>query len=342
MLPAYRLPRDAAGRGRDWHGEVKMQRRYITVDVFTDRAFGGNQLAVVLDGGGLSTAQMQAIATEFNYSETTFVLPPRDKANDAEVRIFTPVLEIAFAGHPNVGTAFVLATMAKEPKPRLLFEEKAGLVPVDIVREQGRVIRTELTAPQPLARLAQLSATEAASCISLSADDVKTDNHAPQIVTVGNAFLVMELHSREALKRARPDAAAYGQVLPRDGARSVWFYTRDVPAAEAPCERQARMFMRGASGLTEDPATGSATVAAAALFADLDPMRDGELKLTVGQGFDMGRPSILQTRVRKQDGKIVSAHVGGSCVQMMEGTFKLAGEGSSQGAPHAPGIVPSS
>jgi trans-2,3-dihydro-3-hydroxyanthranilate isomerase len=116
-------------------------------------------------------------------------------------------------------------------------------------------------------------------------------------------------------------------MLPRDGAFSVYFYTRDVPAAEAPCERQARMFFPGASGLIEDPATGSATVAAAALFADLDPTRDGELKLTVGQGFDMGRPSLLLTRVRKQGGKIVSAHVGGSCVQMMEGTFRLAGEG---------------
>ncbi|MFN5718898.1 MAG: PhzF family phenazine biosynthesis protein, partial [Bradyrhizobium sp.] len=104
-----------------------MQRRYITVDVFTDRAFGGNPLAVVLDAEGLSTAQMQAIATEFNYSETTFVLPPQDKANDANVRIFTPVRELPFAGHPNVGTAFVLAQLAKEPKPRLVFEEKAGL-----------------------------------------------------------------------------------------------------------------------------------------------------------------------------------------------------------------------
>lgn len=304
-----------------------MQRRYITVDVFTDRAFGGNQLAVVLDAGGLSATQMQSIATEFNYSETTFVLPPRDKANDAEVRIFTPVREIPFAGHPNVGTAFVLATIAKEPKPRLLFEEKAGLVPVDIVREQGRVISTELTAPQPLSRFSQLSAADAASCISLDAEDIRVDHHAPQIVGVGTPFLVIELHSRDALKRARPDAAAFGRLLPRDGAFSAWFYTRDVPAAEAPCERQARMFMRGASGLVEDPATGSATVAAAALFADLDPMRDGEVKLTVGQGFDMGRPSLLLTRVRKQDGKIISAHVGGSCVQMMEGTFRLAGEG---------------
>jgi trans-2,3-dihydro-3-hydroxyanthranilate isomerase len=108
-----------------------MQRRYITVDVFTDRAFGGNPLAVVLDAGGLSTAQMQAIASEFNYSETTFVLPPRDPAHDAQVRIFTVRSEIPFAGHPNVGTAFVLATRAAKPPSRLRFEEKAGVVPVE-------------------------------------------------------------------------------------------------------------------------------------------------------------------------------------------------------------------
>src|SRR5215831_199653 len=110
-----------------------MQRRYVTVDVFTDRAFGGNQLGVVLDAGGLSTAQMQAIATEFNYSETTFVLPPAEPGNDAQVRIFTVRHEIPFAGHPNVGTAFVLATQAAKPPARLRFEEKAGLVPVEIL-----------------------------------------------------------------------------------------------------------------------------------------------------------------------------------------------------------------
>ena len=130
-----------------------MQRRYITVDVFTDRAFGGNPLAVVLDAGGLSTAQMQAIASEFNYSETTFVLPPRDPAHDAQVRIFTVNREIPFAGHPNVGTAFVLATQAAKPPARLLFEEQAGLVAVEILQEQGRVVGAELTAPQPLKQL---------------------------------------------------------------------------------------------------------------------------------------------------------------------------------------------
>src|SRR5580693_2246297 len=134
-----------------------MQRHYITVDVFTDRAFGGNPLAVVLDAGGLSTAQMQAIAIEFNYSETTFVLPPRDAAHDAQVRIFTVTGELPFAGHPNVGTAFVLATQAAKPPVRLTFEEAVGLVAVEILNQGGSVVGAELTAPQPLKRLTAFS-----------------------------------------------------------------------------------------------------------------------------------------------------------------------------------------
>ena len=133
-----------------------MQRRYITVDVFTDRAFGGNPLGVVLDAGGLSTEQMQAVAREFNYSETTFVLPPADPANDAQVRIFTVNRELPFAGHPNVGTAFVLATLAAKPPARLLFEEGAGLVPVEIVTEQGKVVSTEFTAAATEADVASI------------------------------------------------------------------------------------------------------------------------------------------------------------------------------------------
>lgn len=303
-----------------------MRRRYITVDVFTDRAFGGNPLAVVLDAGGLSTAQMQAIALEFNYSETTFVLPPQNPADDAQVRIFTVGYEIPFAGHPNVGTAFVLAALADKPPARLLFEEKAGLVPLEIFTEQGRVAGAELTAPQPLTRLSQISVEQAAACLSLSATEVKTDRHPPQIISVGLPFLTVELASRDALRRARPDAAAFAKTFPCDDSDAVYLYTRDVPADEKSCDLQARMFHPGASGLSEDPATGSATAATAALLADLDPMRDGELKLRIGQGVDMGRPSLLLTRVRKQNGAVASIHVGGSCVQMMEGTFRLAGE----------------
>jgi trans-2,3-dihydro-3-hydroxyanthranilate isomerase len=293
------------------------------VDVFTDRAFSGNPLAVVLDAEGLSTGQMQAIATEFNYSETTFVLPPRDKAHDAEVRIFTVRHEIPFAGHPNVGTAFVLASRAKTPPARLKFEEKAGLVPVEISSANGKVTNAELTAPQPLKRLTQVSPEQVAACLSLPAADIRTDRHQPHIISVGLPFLAVEIASREALRRAKPSADAFARTLPLDGNDAIYFYTRDVPTAEAPCKVQARMLHPGASGLVEDPATGSATAAAAALFADLDGVSDGEQKMTIGQGFDMGRPSILHTRVRKQGGKVVSAHVGGSCVFMMEGTLRV-------------------
>jgi trans-2,3-dihydro-3-hydroxyanthranilate isomerase len=304
-----------------------MQRRYITVDVFTDRAFGGNPLAVVLDAGGLSTAQMQAIATEFNYSETTFVLPPRDSAHDAQVRIFTVRSEIPFAGHPNVGTAFVLATQVAKPPARFLFEEGAGLVPVEILKEDGKVVGAELTAPQPLSKLTSFSAEQAAACLSLSAADIRTDRHPPQIVSVALPFLVVEVTSRQALRRAGPDAAAFARVFPCNGCDALYLYTSDMPPGEMPCDLQARMFFPGSSGLIEDPATGSATVAAAALLADLAGERDGELKLRIGQGVDMGRPSLLLTRVRKANGAVVSAHVGGGCVQMMEGSFGLEGEG---------------
>jgi trans-2,3-dihydro-3-hydroxyanthranilate isomerase len=214
-----------------------------------------------------------------------------------------------------------------KPPERLKFEEGAGLVPVEILRESGKVVGAELTAPQPLSKLTGFGAEQAAACISLSAADIRTDRHPPLIVSVGMPFLVTEVSSRDALRRARPDAAAFARTLPCDGAFAVYFYTSDVPPAEKPCDLQARMFHPGASGLTEDPATGSATVAAAALLADLASQRDGEFKLRIGQGVDMARPSLLLTRVRKANGVVVSSHVGGNCVQMMEGTFRLAGEG---------------
>jgi trans-2,3-dihydro-3-hydroxyanthranilate isomerase len=254
------------------------------------------------------------------------VLPPRDAGNDAHVRIFTATREIPFAGHPNVGTAFVLAARAAKPPARLKFEEGAGLVAVEILQDGGKVVGAELTAPQPFTQMSQVGSEQAAACASLPKTDLRIDRHPPVIVSVGLPFLVAELTSRDALRRARPDAAAFARTFPCDGAFSVYLYTRDVPPEEKPCDLQARMFLRGSSGLTEDPATGSATVATAALLADLAAERDGELKLRIGQGVDIGRPSLLLTRVRKANGAIASAHVGGGCVQMMEGTLALAGE----------------
>jgi trans-2,3-dihydro-3-hydroxyanthranilate isomerase len=304
-----------------------MKRRYVTIDVFTERAFGGNPLAVVLDADGLSASQMQSLAIEFNYSETTFVLPPKHRKHSARVRIFTPSSEIPFAGHPNVGTAFALARLMVEQKERipeqLIFEEEAGLVPVALLQEDGEVIGAELLAPEPFSRRAQVAHERAAACLSLSADDIRTDRHQPQVVSVGLPFLVVELASRDALRRAAPNRAAFAEVLPLDGARSVYAYTRDRGAtpAEANSDILARAF---SPRMTEDPATGSATAAAAALLAELSAPPDGELSLRFMQGVDMGRPGLLAARTRMAAGRAIAVRVGGRCVSVMEGSFLLA------------------
>ncbi|NDH61815.1 MAG: PhzF family phenazine biosynthesis protein [Alphaproteobacteria bacterium] len=243
-----------------------MKRHFTTVDVFTDRPFGGNPLAVVTNAQGLSTEQMQAIAAEFNLAETTFVLPPRDPANTAEVRIFTPKAEMPFAGHPNVGTAFVLARAGESygrpiPGDRLVFEEKAGLVRMELTREAGVVVA---------ARLA-------------------------------------------------PRAEVFARELPRDRVVGIHLY---VQAKEGDIDIQSRMFAPE-HGISEDPATGGANVALIGLLAHLRPEPDLTLHKIIGQGFDMGRPSILVAASEKKAGKVVATYIGGRCVPMMSGIIDL-------------------
>ena len=255
-----------------------MQRRYVTVDVFTSQKFGGNPLAVVLDAEGLDTVAMQAVAREFNYSETTFVLPPTDPANTARIRIFTPLHELPFAGHPNVGTAYVLA-MEGNAAPRLVFEETAGLVPVEILRDGGTVAGAELTAPQTLQRIADMPVAAVAACLSLAPSDIVTAHHQPLTATVGVRFILAEIASRDALRRAKMDVAAASERLPFHDADSIYFYTREGGAG---FDLHARMLW---PRIGEDPATGSATVTVAALLAETGP--DGETALRIEQGRDM-------------------------------------------------------
>ena len=174
-----------------------MKRRYVTADVFTDRMFGGNPLAVVLDTAELSTKDMQSIALEFNYAETTFVFPPRDAAHTASVRIFTPRTEVPFAGHPNVGTAFLLgresAYRAAAAAGRLEFEEAAGLVPVRLMTEHGQIVGAELQAPERLSRRSCVAPQKAADCLSLSTQDLALGLHAPQVVEEALLILPSEL-----------------------------------------------------------------------------------------------------------------------------------------------------
>ncbi|MFC4274130.1 PhzF family phenazine biosynthesis protein [Achromobacter aloeverae] len=299
-----------------------MLRRYVTVDVFTNRIFAGNPVAVVLDAQGLSTRQMQALATEFGYSETTFVLPPADPGHTAQVRIFTPDREIPFAGHPNLGTAYALAddmTARGIPVPDIFtFEEIAGKVPIELWRQDGRVVGAELRAPEPLSCRAQVRAAQAAACLSLKEPDIRIDAHAPRVVSVGLPFLVVQLASRDALARIQPDRAAYSRVLPLDGAHSIYAYALD--GARGAPDVHARMFT---GRMTEDPATGSATGAMACLLARLRGLED--LDLLVAQGDDVRRPSRLHVRARAQDGAW-HAHVGGHCVSALNGTLALDGE----------------
>jgi len=269
---------------------------------------------------------MQAIAVEFNYSETTFILPPNHPDHTAWVRIFTPSSEIPFAGHPNIGTAFALGTLIADRNERIperfVFEEEAGLVPVTLMQENRVVIGAELLAPEPLSRRAQITRESAAACLSLTAEDIRIDEHEPQVLSVGLPFLVVELASRDALRRATPNRSAHDQVLPLDGARSVYAYTRGT--AEQPSEAgpdiHARMFT---PRMTEDPATGSATAATAALLAEISDTPDGELILRFAQGVDMGRSSLLVARVLKRAGTAGSVYVGGRCVKVIQGSLFL-------------------
>lgn len=297
-----------------------MKRRYVVADVFTDTPFLGNPVAVVLDAEDLSTGQMQRIAVEFGYSETTFVLPPDDAAHTARVRIFTPSREIPFAGHPNVGTAYVLATYAAmndTPLPEtLLFEEIAGLVPVRLLKHNGTVTGAELVTPEALSCRSEVSPEKVAACLSLTAEDIRTEVHNPLVASVGLPFLVVELVSRDALRRCVPNLQGFRAVLPLDGAVSVYAYTLDKDAGE-PGDLQARMLT---PRMTEDPATGSATAAVTALLA---LHRDKTtLSLQVSQGVDMGRASTLYSGYDASSGKSV-VRVGGSCVITMEGAFTL-------------------
>jgi len=302
--------------------------RYVTVDVFTDRLFTGNPLAVVTDATGLEPAAMQAIAAEFNYSESTFVLPAADPAHAARVRIFTRQNELPFAGHPNIGTAFVIAREAQRTgaalAPTLLFEEGAGIVPVDVLHDDdGRVVGATLTAPQPLTVGAIIPATVVATCVGLDPSAMRTSTHEAVLTSVGLPFVVAEVAS-DAIAAARPDAAAFADAARRfpleSGRFSIHLYART--SGDKGAEVRARMFSP-LGGTVEDPATGSANGALVGLLASLDPAPDTLLSFNVVQGVEMGRPSVLAVSAEKRRGAVVRVRVGGRCAPVMAGTLTI-------------------
>ena len=302
--------------------------QYITVDVFTDRAFAGNPVAVVTDAQGLTPDQMQAVAAEFNYSESTFVLPPEDAAHTARVRIFTPRNEIPFAGHPNIGTAYAIAWLArrsgKDPGATLAFEEGAGLVAVELLRGVDGLTGATLTAPQPLTLGQQIAPAIVAECVGLAPAEVITSRHEPVFASVGLPFVIAEV-ALDAIGRAKPDAGKFAHAADRFSLGAARFpihlYARTAGGSGEP-DLRARMFAP-LSGIPEDPATGSANAALVALLASIAPGPDATLKFDILQGLEMGRPSLLTVSAEKRGGSIARVRVGGRCVAMMEGTFTV-------------------
>jgi len=282
---------------------------FVTLDVFTDTRFGGNPLAVFTDARGLTDGQMLSLAAEMNLSETTFVLPPADPANTARVRIFNRTAEMPFAGHPTIGTGWVLSQMGRGADLRL--EVPAGIVGVTVT-ENGATI----AAPRPLSLGAELPVDVAAACAGIAPGDILVSNHRPVEATVGVNFIFAEV-TGEALTRAAPDLAAFrraGDGDPDFGDRlSLHLYARDGDRI------RARMFAPN-SGTVEDPATGSANATLAALLLSLSGEASGAWDIV--QGVEMGRPSRLRATARRaEDG--VRATIGGGCVPVLHGEATL-------------------
>ncbi|HXP72642.1 MAG TPA: PhzF family phenazine biosynthesis protein [Stellaceae bacterium] len=286
---------------------------FVTVDVFTDRRFGGNPLAVFSDARGMSEADMQRLAAEFNLSETTFVLPPADPANTARVRIFNRTAEMPFAGHPNVGTGYVLAGEGRDKNGVLRFEELAGLVEINVDRDgAGAPAGATIAAPQPLSLGLELPADAVATCAGLEPSDVLVREHKPVLASVGMPFVFAEV-AGAALTRAAPDLAEFRRTEADwpalKGRLALHLYARDGARI------RARMFAP-LSGTLEDPATGSANATLGALLLSLT--RESSATYEIVQGVEMGRPSLLRVAARRApDG--VRATVGGGCVPVLRG-----------------------
>jgi trans-2,3-dihydro-3-hydroxyanthranilate isomerase len=301
-----------------------MTLTYETVDVFTQTPFGGNPLAVVFGGEALSAERMQAIAVEFGYSETTFVLPPQDPANTARVRIFTPTREVPFAGHPNVGTATVVAwrgsLFGRPVGEAVRFEEGAGLVPIAILSEGGKPVGAQLTTPQLFQRGATVPVADIAACLGLEATAIRTDRHPPVGGTVGLEFILVELADRQALEAARPIRAEFESRLAHLPVYDIHCYVRT--GGDDDVDVRARMFAP-LDNIDEDPATGSANGALLGLLAELDGPAEGTMALRIAQGVEMGRPSLLLGEVDRAGGATTAIRVGGRCVAMMRGELVM-------------------
>jgi trans-2,3-dihydro-3-hydroxyanthranilate isomerase len=295
-----------------------MPLRYTTLDVFTDRPFGGNPLAVFCDQPELTTERMQAITREFNLSETVFIVPPRDARALRRLRIFTPAREMQFAGHPTIGAVHTLveAGIAAE-NSEFALELEVGLVPIRVTRREGAAPFLQLTAARvPETRGTAPSRAELARMLSLEERDVLEGEERAQAWSCGTPFLVVPVRDRAALTRAKPDSAAWSKALSGAWTMEAFVFCREPELSGS--HLRARMFAPDL-GVFEDPATGSAAAAFAGYLCAREPSGTGTHRWVIEQGFEMGRPSILHVEADMLEGKVTAVRVGGTAVKMSEG-----------------------
>lgn len=301
----------------EWKGEFMSYKFYI-VDVFSGAAFGGNQLAVLPRAAGITTEGMQAIAREFNFSETTFVLPATDAAHSCRVRIFTPKAELPFAGHPTIGTACVLVRGRCLPSTDgqdLIFAE--GVDPVHVsVKQAGNGLRAMLTLnAKPERREFAGSSEELARVLSLPATSVLSAFFA----SVGVPLCFARLRDRQAVDRATLDRTAWSKVLADTWSSMIFLFAGELTSGSA---LYARMFAP-AFGVEEDPATGAGSAALVGALAASDKLVTGTFALSITQGVAMGRPSEIRAAARKTDGEVVSVSVEGATTFIAEGEIEV-------------------
>lgn len=293
-----------------------MPHRFIIADVFTEQAFGGNQLAVIPDARGLSDRAMQTLAREFNFSESTFVLPASDPAHAFRVRIFTPANELPFAGHPTVGTAAVLAREGLIPRTgTVVFEEGVGPVQVDVEVSDARAFARLNLETQVQAPYQHPSRETAAAALSLEVDAVREAWFA----SVGVPFAFIHLADREAVDRATLDIPAWNAGFSHEFGRSLYLFAGELASGSS---LYARMFAQD-MGIAEDPATGSAAATLAGSLADRLPDAEGTFGWTIDQGVKMGRPSRIEAGAAKRGGRAVKVMAGGAAVLVAEGTVTV-------------------
>ncbi len=299
-----------------------MGRVYHTLDVFTGTPYTGNPLAVVSDAEGLDTAQMQAIAREFNLSETVFVLPAGNPAHTAKVRIFTPSAELPFAGHPTIGAAVLLATLRYENSERpddaiIVLEEGIGPVRVGVRFGSGEATFAEFDVgklPEEVGRAAPTDRLAAA--LGLAPNEIGFENHKPMRFTAGIPFTFVPVRNLAAMGRAVVRNQHWNEAFGSDGHAAAYLYCRETKHKKAAFH--ARMFAPEMLA-GEDPATGSAAAAFPAVIQRFDAPPDGVHTAHLEQGYEMGRPSDVHVEFEVASGKLRAIRVGGHAVQVMRG-----------------------